>query len=133
MRTLLAYTAVEKYGPPANTKAEPMPQESIRTIESLRVVQWTAIVLIITVMQLSLGRGISHAHQDTCHHRHSCPPDPDTYVCGDKGRCDQCPDNEFCLASKPRTSAQQPAPPAIPSPASSPPTPCPSVAGKQCT
>ena len=45
------------------------------------------------------------------------PPGSDTYVCGDKGRCDQCPDNEFCLAGKPRTSAQQPAPPAIPSPA----------------
>ena len=82
-----------------------------------RVVQWAAIAISITVMQLSLDIGTGHAHQDPCHRRHSCPPDPDTYVCGDKGRCEQCPDNEFCLAGKPRTSVQLPSRPTIPSPA----------------
>jgi endonuclease YncB( thermonuclease family) len=82
-----------------------------------RVVQWAVIAIIITVMQLNLGMSISQAHQDSCHRRHSCPPDPAPYVCGDRGRCDQCPDNEFCLEGKPRASAQQPSRPAIPSPA----------------
>jgi len=79
-------------------------------------VQWVAIVLVSTVMQLHLSVGINYAHQDACHRLHSCPPHPAPYICGDKGRCDQCPDNEFCLAGKPRASTQQPSPPAIPSP-----------------
>jgi endonuclease YncB( thermonuclease family) len=118
MGMLLADTVVNDYGAPAKAKAEPMPHESTRTMGSPRGAQWAAIALLITVIQLSLGIYISHshAHQDPCHRRHSCPPDPDPYICGDKGRCDQCPDNEFCLAGKPRTSARQPSPPAIPSP-----------------
>jgi phosphatidylserine/phosphatidylglycerophosphate/cardiolipin synthase-like enzyme len=54
------------------------------------------------------------AHQDPCHRLHSCPSDHQTYVCGDQGRCDQCPDNQFCLAGKPRVAA-------APSPAPTPP------------
>jgi hypothetical protein len=61
----------------------------------------------------------SFGHQDPCHRLHSCPSDHNTYVCntyvcGDKGRCDQCPDNEFCLGQKPRAATQsltQPTPP----------------------
>jgi phosphatidylserine/phosphatidylglycerophosphate/cardiolipin synthase-like enzyme len=54
---------------------------------------------------------VSQAHQDPCHRLHSCPSDHNTYVCGDKGRCDQCPDNEYCLARQPRvTSSVNPAP-----------------------
>jgi endonuclease YncB( thermonuclease family) len=82
-----------------------------------QVVQWAAIAIGITVMQPSLGIGTSHAHEDPCHRRHRCPPDPDTYVCGDTGRCDQCPDNDFCRAGKPRPAVHRPARPAIPSPA----------------
>jgi hypothetical protein len=53
----------------------------------------------------------AHAHQDPCHRLHSCPSDSSSYVCGDKGRCDQCPDNPYCLAGKPRlTSSSTPAP-----------------------
>ena len=53
----------------------------------------------------------SQAHQDPCHQLHSCPSDHNTYVCGDRGRCDQCPDNQYCLAGKPRmASAPTPAP-----------------------
>jgi phosphatidylserine/phosphatidylglycerophosphate/cardiolipin synthase-like enzyme len=62
---------------------------------------------------LRLGAWIvaTHAHQDPCHRRHACPSDRQTYVCGDKGRCDQCPDNQYGLAGKPRlTSSSTPAP-----------------------
>jgi phosphatidylserine/phosphatidylglycerophosphate/cardiolipin synthase-like enzyme len=62
----------------------------------------------------------AHAHQDPCHRRHACPSDSQAYVCGDKGRCDQCPDNPYCLAGKPRlTSSSTPAP--------APPAPLPSA------
>jgi phosphatidylserine/phosphatidylglycerophosphate/cardiolipin synthase-like enzyme len=57
----------------------------------------------------------THAHQDPCHRWHACPSDSQTYVCGDKGRCDQCPDNQYCLVSKSRmtsSSTPTPAPPA---------------------
>jgi phosphatidylserine/phosphatidylglycerophosphate/cardiolipin synthase-like enzyme len=73
---------------------------------------WLLIVL------LSGGTVPLHAHQDPCHQRHSCPSDRHTYVCGDKGRCDQCPDNQYCLGGKPRVASSPsstPAPP-IPSP-----------------
>jgi phosphatidylserine/phosphatidylglycerophosphate/cardiolipin synthase-like enzyme len=63
---------------------------------------------------LGLGIAISVAHQDPCHRLHSCPSDHKTYVCGDRGRCDQCPNNQFCLAGKPRVAA-------APSPAPTPP------------
>jgi phosphatidylserine/phosphatidylglycerophosphate/cardiolipin synthase-like enzyme len=58
------------------------------------------------------------AHQDPCHRLHSCPSDHATYICGDKGRCNQCPDNQFCLAGKPRMAS-----PVNPTPAHSSPLP----------
>ena len=69
---------------------------------------------------LLLGAWIvaTHAHQDPCH-RHACPSDH-TYVCGDKGRCDQCPDNQYCLAGKPRLASS-------PTPTPAPPAPLPST------
>jgi phosphatidylserine/phosphatidylglycerophosphate/cardiolipin synthase-like enzyme len=71
---------------------------------------------------LLLGAWIvaTHAHQDPCHRWHSCPSDRHTYVCGDKGRCEQCPDNQFCLAGKPRVGS-------LPTPAPAPPAPLPSA------
>jgi hypothetical protein len=51
---------------------------------------------------------IGHACQDPCHGLHSCPSDYKTYVCGDKGRYDQCPDNEFCFGRKPRAAIPSP-------------------------
>jgi phosphatidylserine/phosphatidylglycerophosphate/cardiolipin synthase-like enzyme len=69
---------------------------------------------------LLLGAWIvaTHAHQDPCHRWHACPSDRHTYVCGDKGRCDQCPDNQYCLAGKSRVVSSTP--PAVASPAPSP-------------
>ena len=47
----------------------------------------------------------AQAHQDPCHRLHACRSDHETYVRGDQGRCDQCPDNQFCLAGQPRVAA----------------------------
>jgi phosphatidylserine/phosphatidylglycerophosphate/cardiolipin synthase-like enzyme len=70
------------------------------------------------VLVLILSYAGIEAHQDPCHRHHSCPSDHGTYVCGDKGRCDQCSDNQFCLAGKPRVAA-------APAPAPVPPAPTP--------
>jgi hypothetical protein len=34
------------------------------------------------------------AHVSGCHRDHSCPSDTGSYVCGDLGYDDQCPDNQ---------------------------------------
>jgi hypothetical protein len=52
------------------------------------------------LLPLCLWLSAASAHQDVCHRLHSCPSDHNTYVCGDKGRCDQCSDNQYCLAGK---------------------------------
>src|SRR5262249_30848234 len=56
-------------------------------------------------------------HQAGCHWIHSCPSDRDNYVCGDLGYCDECPENPFCQAGRPRqavTLPRAPAPPEAP-------------------
>lgn len=76
--------------------------------------------LIMLLMVVLVGGWLlpGAGHQDPCHRLHSCPSDHGTYVCGDTGRCDQCPDNLYCLAGKPRVaSSVNPAPvPPGPSP-----------------
>jgi phosphatidylserine/phosphatidylglycerophosphate/cardiolipin synthase-like enzyme len=76
-----------------------------------------AIVLMIASLTL-VADAIRHseAHQDTCHRLHSCPSDRNTYICGDTGRCDQCPNNQFCLAGKPRLAAPPNPAPVQPAP-----------------
>jgi phosphatidylserine/phosphatidylglycerophosphate/cardiolipin synthase-like enzyme len=70
---------------------------------SPRIIPRLVIVLILVSLAVVAGcLRSSEAHQDPCHHLHSCPSHHDTYVCGDKGRCDQCPDNEYCQARQPR-------------------------------
>jgi phosphatidylserine/phosphatidylglycerophosphate/cardiolipin synthase-like enzyme len=75
-------------------------------------------ILRWALLPLCLWLGAASPHQDPCHRLHSCPSDHNSYVCGDKGRCDQCPDNQYCLASKPRgASSPTPAPaPSAPMP-----------------
>lgn len=75
---------------------------------------------LVAIVFLGAWIVTSHGHQDPCHRLHSCPSDSNTYVCGDKGRCDQCPDNEFCLAGKPRLASS-------PTPTPVPPAPSPTV------
>ena len=69
-------------------------------------------VALVLVLILS-WTGIE-ANRDPCHRLHSCPSDRGSYVCGDKGRCDQCPDNAYCLAGKPRASVPKTSRPATP-------------------
>jgi hypothetical protein len=71
---------------------------------------------LVGILLLGAWMVVSYAHQDPCHRLHACPSDQNTYVCGDKGRCDQCPDNQYCLAGKPRLAfspAPAPVPPAL--------------------
>jgi micrococcal nuclease len=81
-----------------------------RGIQAITVFRWALLLLC-------LGLSAALAHQDPCHRLHSCPSDHNTYVCGDKGRCDQCPDNQFCLAGKPRVATPAPTQPTPPPPA----------------
>jgi phosphatidylserine/phosphatidylglycerophosphate/cardiolipin synthase-like enzyme len=77
--------------------------------------RWLIVVMLMGLAGWSVG---SQAHQDPCHRLHSCPSDTASSICGDKGRCDQCPDNQYCLAGKlrmPSSVNPAPAPPA-PSP-----------------
>jgi hypothetical protein len=64
-----------------------------------------SIVLVVMIGVLG-GVIVATAHRDPCHQCHACPSDHGTYVCGDLGRCEQCPDNPFCLAGRPRASSQ---------------------------
>ena len=78
-----------------------------------------AIVALVLILGC-LGILRVEAHEDPCHRWHACPSDSQTYVCGDKGRCDQCPDNQYCLAGTSRVVSSTP-------PAVAPPAPSPSV------
>jgi hypothetical protein len=81
---------------------------------SRRIMKRLLIVLIMVSLTL-MADGSRHGegHQDPCHRLHSCPSDHQTYVCGDRGWCQQCPDNQYCLAGKPRVAAS-PAPAPVP-------------------
>ena len=70
-----------------------------------------ASLTLFIVLLLAAGVRLSGAHQDPCHRLRSCPSDSNTYVCGDRGRCEQCPDNPYCLAGQLRPAASPPAPP----------------------
>ena len=78
-----------------------------RGVLAMTVLRWVLLVLCLWLNAAS-------AHQDPCHRLHSCPSDYGTYVCGDKGHCNQCPDNHLCLAGKPRL-ASLPVPTPVPS------------------
>jgi hypothetical protein len=54
------------------------------------------------------GSTTIRAHQAPRHRRHACPADHRPDVCGDRGRCDQCPDHQFRLAGKPRVAPSPP-------------------------
>jgi hypothetical protein len=71
---------------------------------------------LVAIVVLGTWIVAGQAHRSGCHGWHSCPSDERTYVCGDRGHRDQCPDNQFCLAGKPRVTA--PPSPAATSPAS---------------
>jgi phosphatidylserine/phosphatidylglycerophosphate/cardiolipin synthase-like enzyme len=84
-----------------------------------------SLIALLVVILLSGGSATVQAHQDPCHRLHSCPSDHNTYVCGDTGRCAQCPDNQYCLAGQPRIAASPAPTPVPPAPTvTQPPTSC---------
>lgn len=48
---------------------------------------------------------ISYEHQDGCHRWHSCPSDSASYICGDLGFDNYCPDKELRDADEPKGMA----------------------------
>lgn len=65
------------------------------------------IFVIIFSVFLLVGINDSFAHSDGCHSKHSCPSDSGKYVCGDKGNCSQCNNNQYCKAGQPITNTKQ--------------------------
>ena len=54
------------------------------------------IILICSIIQPEV-----FAHRHGCHSKHSCESDSNTYICGDKGDCTLCKDNQYCKAGIP--------------------------------
>ena len=65
-------------------------------------------LVVMSLLWWGHDSGLSETHRSGCHRWHSCPSDHGTYVCGDLGYCSQCPDNQYCHAGQPRTTAQPP-------------------------
>ena len=55
--------------------------------------RFSITVLLIPLCALSFQ---ANAHRSGCHRWHSCPSDSGSYVCGDTGYCNYCPDNQYC-------------------------------------
>lgn len=63
-----------------------------------------AFALTLGLSAFLLLVALAEAHRSGCHRWHSCPSDRGTYVCGDTGHCNYCPDNQYCQAGRPRTA-----------------------------
>ncbi len=64
--------------------------------------------ILVVILGLIGGVTAAAAHTDPCHQRHSCPSDTGSYVCGDTGACEHCPDNPYGVAGQPRPAATVP-------------------------
>jgi PLD-like domain len=73
-------------------------------------------IFILTLVLLGSGITGIDAHRDPCHRLHACPSDQGTYVSGDLGHCEQCPDMPYCEGGKPTPTAQQTPLPSQPPP-----------------
>ena len=52
----------------------------------------TLVLIIGLTSQIFTVKNLEvFAHRDGCHRWHSCPSDTGSYVCGDKGYDDECP------------------------------------------
>lgn len=58
------------------------------------------LIFILLVFSIAFSN-VSFAHRSGCHRWHSCPSDIGSYICGDRGHCNYCPDNQFCQDRKP--------------------------------
>ncbi len=75
----------------------------------------TPLVLIaVSTLIVLIGGTWAEAHRSGCHRWHSCPSDRGTYVCGDRGYCSGCPDNQYCLNRRPRPRQTEQAPKDLP-------------------
>lgn len=74
-------------------------------------------VLSISLMLCLLPASLVLAHKAACHRQHSCPADPEAYVCGDLGYCTACPNNQYCFNHQPQRKAATPQQAAQPAPA----------------
>jgi hypothetical protein len=65
------------------------------------------MIVLLMIVFVANAMALWAAHQDPCHWLHSCPSDGNRYIFifGDQGRCDQCPDHDYCLAGKPRMTS----------------------------
>lgn len=72
-------------------------------------------ILSVSLMLCLFPASLAWAHKAACHRTHSCPADPEAYVCGDLGHCTACPNNQYCVNHQSRRKAaasQRATPPA---------------------
>jgi hypothetical protein len=72
-------------------------------------------ILSVSLMLCLFPASLAWAHKAACHRTHSCPADPEAYVCGDLGHCTACPNNQYCVNRQSRRKAaasQRATPPA---------------------
>lgn len=72
-------------------------------------------VLLPSLAVLSFLAMPAAAHRSGCHSWHSCPSDTSSYVCGDKGYCSGCSDNQYCQKGRYSPAATR-AKPSAPTP-----------------
>ena len=65
-------------------------------------------ILSVSLLLCLLPASLVWAHKAACHRTHSCPADPEAYVCGDLGSCTSCPNNQYCFNREPRRKAATP-------------------------
>ncbi len=65
------------------------------------------VIVLMISLAVALLPSVSDAHRSGCHRWHSCPSDSGSYVCGDTGHCNYCPDNQYCKAGKPTAATKQ--------------------------
>ncbi|HZR97498.1 MAG TPA: FxLYD domain-containing protein [Chloroflexota bacterium] len=82
--------------------------------------RWLVGALLVVALGGAAVAAEVLAHPDGCHRWHSCPSDDGSYVCGDTGHCSECPNNQYCLAGRPRNATtaatRTPRPTKVPDP-----------------
>lgn len=87
----------------------------------------TVLIAFLLCPIMLIFSGEVHAHKDSCHRWHSCPPDSNStqYVCGDLGYFGGCPDSivpperkfrSVDYSVRPVSAAERPDPNVTPSP-----------------
>lgn len=72
---------------------------------------WIRVIVFLVGLYSCTGIitvSLADAHRSVCHRWHSCPSDSGSYICGDRGYCSQCPDNQYCQGGNPRKTDELP-------------------------